>query len=228
MVVHNAELLTPRGLSTMKIGECRYAMMTDDQGLVLNDPIFLKLEEDRFWFSIADSDMLFWVKGLALGRGLDVRVTEAAVSPLAVQGPKSTDLIRDLFGDWILDIKFYNFVATELDGIPMLLARSGWSPERGYELYLQDESRGDELWEKVMAAGQKYSIQPGVPAAEVASDNYIGQVSSVCFSPALGAHIAIATLAVEMCNVGTEVYVETPAGLRSAIVRNLPFTPRAG
>jgi len=158
-----AELLTPRSLSTMKVGECRYAMMTDDEGHVINDPVVLKIADDRFWFSIADSDVLFWVKGLALGRGLDVRVSEAAVSPLAVQGPKSTDLMRDLFGSWVDDLKFYHFCQTELDGIPMLLARSGWSPERGYELYLQDESRGVELWERLMAAGQKYSISPGVP-----------------------------------------------------------------
>ena len=142
----------------MKVGECRYAMLTDEKGHVINDPVALKLADDRYWFSIADSDVLFWAKGLALGRGLDVCVSEAAVSPLAVQGPKSTDLVRDLFGSWVDDLKFYHFRQTELDGIPMLLARSGWSPERGYELYLQDESRGDELWERMMAAGQKYAI----------------------------------------------------------------------
>jgi glycine cleavage system aminomethyltransferase T len=157
------DLLTPRGLSTMKIGECRYTIMTDEDAMVINDPVLLKLAEDRYWFSIADTDMLFWVKGLALGFGFDVRVAEVAVSPLAVQGPKSCRLMQDLFGEWVADLKYYHFETVELDGIPMLLARSGWSPELGYELYLQDESRGDELWEKVWAAGQKYSIKPGAP-----------------------------------------------------------------
>lgn len=157
------DFLTPRGLSTMKVGECRYAIMTDDQAMVLNDPILLKLAEDRYWFSIADTDMLHWIKGLALGRGLDVHVFEAAVSPLAIQGPKSLQLLKDLFGEWVADLKYYYFREAELDGIPMLVARSGWSPELGYELYLQDESRGDELWERVWAAGQKYSIKPGSP-----------------------------------------------------------------
>jgi aminomethyltransferase len=137
--------------------------MTDEDAMVINDPVLLKLAEDRFWFSIADTDMLFWVKGLALGFGFDVRVAEVAVSPLAVQGPKSCRLMQDLFGEWVADLKYYHFKEAELDGIPMLLARSGWSPELGYELYLQDESRGDELWEKVWAAGQKYSIKPGAP-----------------------------------------------------------------
>jgi len=311
-----AELLTPRSLSTMNVGECRYAMMTDERGHVINDPIVLKLADDRYWFSIADSDMLFWAKGLALGRGLDVRVSEAAVSPLAVQGPKSTDLMRDLFGSWVDDLKFYHFRQTELDGIPMLLARSGWSPERGYELYLQDESRGDDLWERVWAAGQKYSISPGVPGGprrmeggllsygsditsdhnvlelglppkwcsgdkaadfmgkaaireiienggpkrrvvgleflvaagagvgelaplvkpwkvlqaleERPSDIVVGFVSSSCFAPTLECHIAIATVTLEVSNPGDEVYVETPNGCRKAIVRKLPFMPRAG
>lgn len=157
------DALTPRGLATMKVGECRYVIMIDDEAMVLNDPILLKLAEDRYWFSIADTDMLHWVKGIALGRALDVRVSEAAVSPLAVQGPKSLLLMQDLFGDWVADLKYYFFKETELDGIPMLVARSGWSPELGYEMYLQDESRGEELWEKVMRAGKKYSIKPGAP-----------------------------------------------------------------
>jgi len=158
-----AELLTPRALGSMKVGECRYAMVTDEQGMVLNDPVVLKLAEDRFWFSLADSDLLLWIKGLAIAHGLDVRVTEPGVSPLAVQGPKSLALMRELFGDWVDDLRFYHFREVELDGMPMLLARSGWSPERGYELYLLDESRGDELWERIMEAGQKYTIRPGVP-----------------------------------------------------------------
>jgi len=157
------EMLTPRVLGSMKIGEARYAVMTDEEGMVINDPVVLKIAEDRYWFSIADSDMLWWIKGLALGKGLKVKVFEADVSPLAVQGPKSLPLMKDLFGDWVEELAYFHFRETELDGIPMVVCRSGWSPERGYELFLMDGSRGDELWETVMAAGQQYGIKPGRP-----------------------------------------------------------------
>jgi aminomethyltransferase len=158
-----ADMLTPRNVSGMKIGEARYVVLTDEEGMVINDPLLLKIDENRYWFSIADQDMLWWIKGLALGRGLKVRVSELDVSPLAVQGPKSLPLMKELFGDWVEELKYFSFRQTDLDGIPMVLCRSGWSPERGYELFLQDSSRGDELWEKVMAAGQKYGIKPGRP-----------------------------------------------------------------
>jgi len=131
--------------------------------MIINDPVVLKLAENRFWFSIADSELILWVKAIAWARDLDVSIKEASVSPCAVQGPKAHVLLQELFGDWVGDLKYYMFRQTSLDGIPMVLARSGWSPERGYELYLQDESRGDELWERLMEAGQKYGIKPGVP-----------------------------------------------------------------
>lgn len=157
------ELLTPRAMADMKVGQCRYAVIIDEEGKVLNDPVALRLAEDRFWLSAADSDLEFWARGVALGKNLDVKVFEAKVSPLDVLGPKSLELLTELFGEWIADLKYFTFRETELDGIPIVLARSGWSPERSYELYLQDESRGEELWEKIMEAGQKYCIRPGVP-----------------------------------------------------------------
>jgi len=146
----------------MQVGDIRYALITDEKGCVLNDPIALKVADDRFWISIGDSDMLLWIKAIALGKSLNVDVTEAEVAQCALQGPKSHLVLQDLLGDWVLDLEYYRFKQTFLDGIPLLLARSGWCPERGYELYLQDESRGNELWEKLMKAGKKYGIQPGV------------------------------------------------------------------
>lgn len=131
--------------------------------MVINDPVVLKIAEDRYWFSIADQDMLYWIKGIAVGRGLKVKVFEADVYPLAVQGPKSLPLMKDLFGEWVEELKYFHFREAELDGIRMMVCRSGWSPERGYELFLMDGSRGNELWEKLMVAGQKYSIKPGRP-----------------------------------------------------------------
>eukprot|EP00929_Paragymnodinium_shiwhaense_P047578 TRINITY_DN24125_c0_g1_i1.p1 TRINITY_DN24125_c0_g1~~TRINITY_DN24125_c0_g1_i1.p1 ORF type:complete len:475 (-),score=140.73 TRINITY_DN24125_c0_g1_i1:317-1741(-) len=158
-----AELLTPRPLASMKVGDCRYAILVDEEGKVINDPLALRIAEDKIWFSIACSDILMWAKGLALGMKLDVQVTELTVAPLAVQGPKSRALMCDVFGDWCADLKLFAFKQTELDGRPMIVARSGWSPELGYEIYLQDPSFGDDLWERMMAAGRKYGITPGVP-----------------------------------------------------------------
>ena len=142
-----ANYLTCRDVRGMTVGECKYAVMCDDQGVVINDPVLLKLADDRYWFSIADSDVLLWARAHATTLGLNVDVFEPDASPLAVQGPKSLPLMRDLFGDKIDvdNLKHFWFVETELNGIPLLLARSGWSPERGYELYLMDSSRGLDL-----------------------------------------------------------------------------------
>merc|ERR1719498_1096916 len=147
----------------MDVGQCRYAIIVDDEGMVLNDPVVSRLAEDRFWLSGADGDLILWAKALAIGRNLRVRVSEAAVSPVAIQGPKSTPLLADLFGEWIYDLKYFRFKEVELDGMPIALARSGWSPEIGYELYLQDESRGNELWDRLMHIGRKYDLKPGSP-----------------------------------------------------------------
>jgi len=158
-----AQLITPRELGKMEVGDCLYAITTDTDGTVTNDPIVLKVAADRFWFSIADGDLIHWVKGVAWAKEMDVRISEAQVSPCALQGPKSLQLVQDLFGEWAADLKYYKFREVHLDGIPMLLARSGWSPERGYELYLMDESRGNDLWMRLMDAGKKYGIRPGCP-----------------------------------------------------------------
>lgn len=158
-----AQLLTVRDLSNMQVGTCRYAIMCNDDGIVLNDPVLLKLAEDRFWFSIADSDMLLWCQAHAAVRSLNVKVYEPDVSPLAIQGPRSQDLLVDLFSIDMARLKYFHFVETELEGMPMVVARSGWSPELGYELYLQDSEYGAQLWEMVWNYGEKYGIKPGAP-----------------------------------------------------------------
>lgn len=153
--------MTPRDLSKMKVGQCKYALITDEVGIVINDPVVLKLAEDRFWVSVADSDIIYYAKGLAAGLGWDVSIFEPDVSPMAVQGPKSPAVMEDLFGPWIHELAFFDFRQTELNGIPLVLARSGWSPERGYELYLQDGSRGAELWDLVVEAGKPHQMSYG-------------------------------------------------------------------
>jgi aminomethyltransferase len=155
------QMLTPRDLSTMAVGQCKYVLITNAEGGILNDPIALRLAEDRFWLSLADSDVLLWAQGLAVHSGMDVTIREPAVSPLQLQGPQSRYIMQSLFGEEIVDLRYFWLRELELDGIPIVVSRTGWSSELGYELYLQDETRGDELWERIMDAGAPYGLQPG-------------------------------------------------------------------
>jgi len=159
-----AELLTPRDLSKCGVGEGRYVLITDEAGGIVNDPVLLRLEENRFWLACADSDVLLWAKGLARGSGMQVELRELDVAPLQIQGPKSRELIRDLFGDSTLGLKYYQFIRTELGGIPVIVTRTGWTGELGYELYLLDPKRGVDLWNRVMEAGKRYHIAPTGPS----------------------------------------------------------------
>lgn len=158
-----AQYLTARDLSKMVEGQGKYVAMCDHDGRILNDPVLMKLSGDRYWFSIADNDMLLWCKAIAAERGFDVEVTEPDVSPLAVQGPKAEDLIAELFGEHVRQLKYFWFEETHLDDIPLVLCRSGWSKQGGFELFLQDGSRGNELWDRIVQAGEKYEIGPGAP-----------------------------------------------------------------
>jgi glycine cleavage system aminomethyltransferase T len=157
------ELITPREMSSCAIGQGKYAPLCDENGGIINDPIVLRLAEDRFWLSIADSDVNLWVKGIAYGRGFDVKVFEPDVSPLAIQGPKADDLIADVVGEHTRNIKFFWFTDETIVGTPVKLARSGWSGKGGFEIYLQDSSKGNDLWDIFWEAGQKYNLQPGTP-----------------------------------------------------------------
>lgn len=158
-----AQLMTPRDLSQARVGQCLYAPLVDQNGNMLNDPVILKLAEDRFWLSIADSDILLWAKGLALGMSLDVDITEPDVWPLAVQGPKSYDLMTAVFGQSIRDLKFFQFDYFDFDQLPLLIARSGYSKQGGFEIYLDKPSLGPALWDVLWQAGQSLSISPGCP-----------------------------------------------------------------
>lgn len=160
-----ATLMTPRDLTKMKIGQCKYAPLCNEQGGIVNDPVMLRLAEDHFWLSIADSDVLLWAMGLASGLGLDVECSEPDVSPLAIQGPLANGVAADLFGDWVRELKFFWFREFDFEGIPLVIARSGWSKQGGFELYLRDRTFGTELWERVAEAGQPYGIQPGAPSS---------------------------------------------------------------
>lgn len=160
-----AQYLTPRNLSKCKIGQGKYVPLVDENGGMINDPILLRLGENHYWLSLADSDVLLWAKGLAHGFGWDVTVIEPDVSPLAIQGPNSDAVITTLFGDdWPTKLRFFWFRETDLDGIPLVVAKSGWSKQGGYELYLRDGAYGDQLWERVAEAGRPLDIKPATPS----------------------------------------------------------------
>ena len=153
--------LTPRDLSKLSVGQCKYVLITNEQGGILNDPVLLRLAENHFWLSLADSDVLLWAQGVAVNSGLNVKITEPDVSPLQLQGPNSKEIMIKLFGESIEDIKYYWFKEYELDGIPLIISRTGWSSEFGYELFLKDGSRGNDLYEKIMSAGKEHGINAG-------------------------------------------------------------------
>lgn len=157
-------LMTPRNISKCQIGQGKYVPLCDENGGIVNDPILLRLGENHFWISIADTDVLLWAKGLAQGYGLDVNVCEPDVSPLAVQGPNADKVCASLLGDWIYDLKYFWFREFDLDGIPLVVQRSGWSKQGGLELYLRDGSQGSRLWEMVAEAGKPFGIKAGCPS----------------------------------------------------------------
>ena len=155
------QLLTPRNLSECAVGQCKYVLITDENGGVLNDPVLLRLAENHFWLSLADSDILMWAKGVAVNSGLDVNLGEPDVSPLQLQGPKSGDIAKAIFGERIDGLKYYWLEEFELNGIPLIISRTGWSSELGYEIYLRDGSRGNELWNHIMEIGKPMGLVPG-------------------------------------------------------------------
>ena len=158
-----AQYITPRDIHKCNIGQAMYAPLLDFQGGFINDPVMLKLAEDHFWFSLSDSDALLWVQGVASGKGFDAEISEPDVSPLQIQGPNSTELMSKVFGKWIEELAFYKFKVVNHAGIPMVIARMGYSRERCYEIFLQDGSKGNELWEILWDAGKDLNITPGTP-----------------------------------------------------------------
>ena len=159
-----ANLLTPRDLTQCQVGQAKYVLITAEDGGIINDPVLLRLGKNHFWLAVADSDVLLWAKGVAVRAGMNVEIREPDVSPLQVQGPKSRMVMKDLFGDRIAGLAYYHFIETDLDGIPVVVTRTGWTGEVGYEIYLRDGSRGDELWERIMGAGRPYNIAPTGPS----------------------------------------------------------------
>ncbi|MCZ6529962.1 MAG: glycine cleavage system protein T [Chloroflexi bacterium] len=158
-------MLTPRDLNQCEVGQCMYVMITDENGGIINDPVLLRLAENHFWLSLSDSDVLLWAKGLAYNSKWDVELGEPDVSPVQIQGPKSRALMQDLFGDWIVDLPYYYHRQTELGDMEMVVSRTGYTGEIGYEIYLKNSIRdGLKLWDAVMEAGKPHKIIPTGPS----------------------------------------------------------------
>jgi glycine cleavage system aminomethyltransferase T len=158
-----AQILCTRDLTKCVEGQGKYVALCNHAGTLINDPIILKRADDLFWLSIADSNILFWARAIASERRLNVEITEPDVSPLAVQGPKAEEVVASIFGDWVRGLKYFWFKETAINGIPVAVARSGWSKQGGFEIYLMDGARGAELWNLVKEAGQPWDIGPGNP-----------------------------------------------------------------
>lgn len=157
------QMLTPRDLSEMRIGQCRYIPIVDETGGMLNDPVAVKLDEDRYWISIADSDLLFWIKALALGFRMAVDVFEPDVSPLAIQGPLADDLAARVFGDEVRKIRFFGFKTFAFNGAELAVARSGYSKQGGFEIYVEGSQHGEPLWDALFEAGRDLDVRAGCP-----------------------------------------------------------------
>jgi glycine cleavage system aminomethyltransferase T len=159
-----AQILAPRDLSNCQVGQGKYVPLCNHRGTIINDPIALKLADDLYWLSIADSDIWLWAGAIAAERGLNVEVSEPDVSPMALQGPKAEDVVASVLGDWVRGLKYFWFKETVIEGIPIVVQRSGWSKQGGFELYLRDGTKGTQLWNIFKEAGKPWGIGPGAPA----------------------------------------------------------------
>ena len=157
-------LLTCRDLSTCEVGQCKYVLITARRGGIVNDPVLLRLAEDRFWLALADSDAGLYAKGVAAYAGLDIDIDMPDVAPLQIQGPRSKDVVRSMFGDAVADLRYYFCAEAEVDSIPVVVSRTGWTGEVGYEVYLREAARGDDLFERVMEAGAPYGARVIAPS----------------------------------------------------------------
>jgi aminomethyltransferase len=160
-----AQLLTPRDLSKCAVGQAKYVLICDGDGGIINDPVMTRMDENTFWFALASSDALLFARGLRHAYpDLDVTIREVDVAPMQIQGPKSKDLMHDLLGGSVDDLKYYFWERAEVKGIPVVVTRTGWTSEVGYEIYLLDKTKGTELWQAVMDAGKPYGVKPTGPS----------------------------------------------------------------
>ena len=157
------QLMTCRDLSKSKVGSCYYVPLIDSNGGMVNDPLIYKLEDNIWRVCIADSDVLLYAKGIAAGKKLNVKIFEANIDTLAVQGPKSFKLMEDVFGKEISELKFFKYNFFKFKNNKFLISRSGFSKQGGYEIHVENVKAGLELYDYFFEVGKKYNIKPGAP-----------------------------------------------------------------
>jgi glycine cleavage system aminomethyltransferase T len=155
-----ANMIVPRDLYKCAVDQCKYVFITAPDGGILNDPVLLRVEEDEFWLSLADSDVNLYALGIAAAKGMDASVREIDVAPVQIQGPDSKKVLVDLFGDRVLEVPYYGLMKADLDGMKVVVSRTGYTGEVGYEIYLHDASRhGQKLWDTVLEAGKPHGLE---------------------------------------------------------------------
>ena len=217
-------LVTCRDLTKVEPMQARYVLLTAPWGGIVNDPVLLRLDRNRFWLALADSDALLYLAGVAGARGMDVSIFEADVAPMQIQGPRSKDVMRDLFGDTVADLPYYFCAEAEVDGIPVVVSRTGWTGEVGYELYLQDTSRGDQAV-RARVPGGRAVRDPGDRAERGAQDRG-GHLQLRLGHPDRG-HAAARERAREVRRVGPGRRLPRPAP-PGGDPRRRPARPQAG
>ncbi|MDW3219402.1 MAG: glycine cleavage T C-terminal barrel domain-containing protein [Acidimicrobiales bacterium] len=162
------QYLVTRDLSSHEVGQCKYAFMTNADGGIIGDPVVLRLDDDRFWLSVADADIHLWCQGLALASGYDVDVAVPDIAPVQIQGPHAPAVMDDLFGDELPDLGYYRLIRRQHDGLELVISRTGWGGTDGYEIYVADaradeNARAEQWWDTVMRAGERHDITAGAP-----------------------------------------------------------------
>lgn len=143
----------------------KYVILCNEEGGILNDPVLLRIAEDEFWFSLSDSDLELWLRGVNLGLGYNVSIAEIDVAPVQIQGPKSEDLMADMFGDEVRNIPFYGLMAGQVAGHDVIVSQTGFTGEKGYEIYLRDATQhAEDLWYAVLKAGEPHNLRVIAPA----------------------------------------------------------------
>lgn len=161
--LHLMRQISPRDIGKMAGDQCYYVPTVDHNGGMLNDPVAIKLADDHYWLSLADGDLLQWALGLAVAQDLDVEIMEPDVSPLAVQGPLADKLMARVFGDVVREIQFFRYKSLTFEGRSFVVARSGWSKQGGFEIYVEGEDYGMPLWNALFTAGEDLNVRAGCP-----------------------------------------------------------------
>ena len=159
------KLITRDVHKKLPVDMCRYVILCNQDGGIINDPVLLRVADDEFWFSISDSDVLLWAQGVNATAGYNVTIKEIDVSPVQIQGPKSVKLMTKLFGRRVLNIPYYGLMHAKLGRLKVVISRTGFSGEIGYEIYLHDAVRhADELWNAVKKAGEQFNLRVIAPS----------------------------------------------------------------